>query len=45
MQEEEQKYAMELKQKYNIPYTVITHEYNEDRFVQILKSFGGEEIG
>lgn len=44
MQNEEQEYAKELKQKYQIPFIVITHEYSGEEFAKILRELGGDRI-
>ncbi len=44
MQDEEEKYAKELSEKYGIPYIVVTHGCTGDEFMQKLQEFGGENI-
>lgn len=41
MQEEEQKYADELKDKLQIEYKIITHECTGKKFEELLNSMGG----
>lgn len=44
MQDEEQRYAEELKEKYKIPYMVVTHECTGTEFIKRIQGLGGENI-
>ncbi|MBD5096054.1 MAG: AAA family ATPase [Lachnospiraceae bacterium] len=44
IQDEEQKYARELQNKFQIEYVIISHECTGEQFEEILRNIGGDLV-